>query len=862
MTVFSNLLRGISLWGLILSALYLSSLFGYLVFHTFTELFSIVIAFSIFTLSYNTRRYMKNNYLFFIGITYLFLGILDSLHTLTYKGMNIIDTQSMGVATELWVAAQYVEGISFLAAPFFLFKEKIRKNLIFTIYSAVTLLIFASIFIWHNFPACYVDGLGLTPFKKISEYIICLILMVSMWLLIKNKRFFYKDVLRQLAGSIAFTILTELCFTSYVGLYDFINMLGHFSKVISYYLIYRAIIVTGMNRPFDLMFRDLSVSKEEAEKANSAKSDFMANMSHEIRTPMNTIIGMTDLATEMSTEEKQKEYLSIVKGAANSLLTIINEILDIMKIESGKLELESVDFSVKTVIEDACDMFIVIAKKKGLSLSYNISSDVPRLLNGDPARLRQVIINLTGNAVKYTTEGGIDVTLSLLDGQDDDGYVNLIFSVKDTGIGIAADRKEVIFERFTQADSSTTRKYGGSGLGLTISRELVNLMKGRIWVESDSGVGSTFYFTVKMKKSSAPPKHTTDDHIEQRSKRRFKVLIADDIEENIILLQIRLQQYGHTVIAARNGLEAVECFKHKTPDLILMDIQMPVMDGFEAARIIRQMQSSEDRSTTIIALSAGVMAEEKASYISKGMDAVVDKPIDIEKLLSIMETVVPEGVGEVYTEPYSGPETDLQLPSVDGIDMNKGISVWKDVKTYQKALVGFSEKYGDAAEKIVSLMENDEIEAAYTIVHSLTGLTGILSLTDVYPVVRELSQLLKERNISEAMRQIAQLRELLVKVTDSIHSIGQLVEEPAAEKYGELDIPAVKEIIFRLLKSFEAYNPEIVEPVMLQLQGAVSRRQIKLVKKYVEELDFVKAKEETIKLAKELGISLDTSNTK
>ncbi|MBF0519271.1 MAG: response regulator, partial [Nitrospirae bacterium] len=532
--------------------------------------------------------------------------------------------------------------------------------------------------------------------------------------------------------------------------------------------------------------------------------------------------------------------------AANSLLTIINEILDFMKIESGKLELESVDFSVKTVIEDACDMFIVIAKKKGLSLNYNISSDVPRVLNGDPARLRQVIVNLTGNAVKYTTEGGIDVTLSLLDGHDDDGYVNLIFSVKDTGIGIAADRKEVIFERFTQADSSTTRKYGGSGLGLTISRELVNLMKGRIWVESDSGVGSTFYFTVKMKKSFAPLKHTTDNRIVHRSKRRFKVLIADDIAENIILLQIRLQQYGHTVIAASNGLEAVECFKRNMPDLILMDIQMPVMDGFEAARLIRQMQSSANRGIPIIALTAGVLAEEKTAYIAKGMDAVVDKPIDIEKLLSIMETVVPEGVGEVYTEPYSGSETDLQLPSVDGIDMNKGISVWKDVKTYQKALVGFSDKYGDAAEKIVSLMENDEIEAAYTIVHSLTGLTGILSLTDVYPVVRELSQLLKGRNIGGARRQIAQLRELLAKVTDSIHNIGQMIEEPAEEKYGKLDIPAVKEIIFRLLKSFEAYNPEIVEPVMLQLQGAVSRRQIKLVKKYVEELDFVKAKEETI----------------
>ncbi|QWR78770.1 MASE3 domain-containing protein [Candidatus Magnetomonas plexicatena] len=855
----AGLLRIVLLWALILSALYISSLFGYLVFHTFAELFSIVIAFTIFTLSYNTRRYMKNNYLFFIGITYLFLAIVDTLHTLTYKGMNVIHTQGVGSATELWVAARYVESISFLAAPFFLFKEKINKILIFTIYSAVTLLIFVSIFIWHTFPACYVDGFGLTPFKKTSEYIICLILVASMWLLLKNKRFFDKDILRLLTASIAFTILTELCFTLYVGLYDFMNMLGHFSKVISYYFIYKAIIVTGINRPFDLMFRDLSVSKEEALKANKAKSDFMANMSHEIRTPMNTIIGMTELAMEMSALEKQKEYLSIVKGAANSLLSIINEILDIMKIESGRLELERIDFSVKSVLEAACDMFIVIAKKKGLSLNYSISSDVPDELNGDPTRLRQILINLTGNAIKYTTEGGVDVTLSISDDQSDDEYMNLLFSVKDTGIGIAADRKDAIFERFTQADSSTTRNYGGSGLGLTISRELVHLMNGRIWMESELGVGSAFFFTVKLKKSKTAL-HTADSkqHTLPLSKRRFKTLIADDIEENIILLQIRLQQYGHTVIVARNGLEAVECFKRETPDLILMDIQMPVMDGLEATRQIRQLQSSEDRRITIIALTAGVMAEEKAAYIAKGMDAVVDKPIDIEKLLSTIEASVPEGVGEVYTVPVRDTETDMQLPALDGIDMNKGISVWKDIKTYKKALIGFSDKYSNAAEKIILLIENDEIDAAYAIVHSLTGLTGILSLTDVYPLVRELSQLLKERNLSKAMGHTIRLKELLVKVTESINSIGEVDVVEDVEKSVELDIPVVKEIILRLLKSFEAYNPDVVEPALLQLQGAVSRRQIKWVKRYVEELDFVKAKEETIKLAKELRISLDT----
>ncbi|MEO5356431.1 MAG: ATP-binding protein [Nitrospirae bacterium YQR-1] len=275
-----SIVKNVLLWLIIISALYVSSLYGYLVFHTFAEMFSIVIAFSIFIIAHNTRSYMQNNYLYFIGITYLFVGSLDALHTLAYKGMNIIHGRP--AATEIWIATRYIESISLLIAPFFLYKERIRPFLIYSVYTLITLLILTSIFIWNNFPVCYVQGVGLTAFKKISEYIICSILVASLILLFKNKRFFDNNVLKLLSLSISFATATELCFTLYVGVYDFMNLLGHMFKVISYYFTYKAIIVTGMTKPFDLLFRDLNLSNKANMERAEEISIFNKKLTNEI----------------------------------------------------------------------------------------------------------------------------------------------------------------------------------------------------------------------------------------------------------------------------------------------------------------------------------------------------------------------------------------------------------------------------------------------------------------------------------------------------------------------------------------------------------------------------------------------------
>ncbi|WP_420267077.1 ATP-binding protein, partial [Candidatus Magnetominusculus dajiuhuensis] len=606
-------------------------------------------------------------------------------------------------------------------------------------------------------------------------------------------------------------------------------------------------------------------AKEEAERANKSKSDFLSNMSHEIRTPMNAIIGLTDIVLERILDEKQKDYLLIVKSSANSLLSTINGILDIMKIESGKFELETVDFSINAVVASAIDMFLITAPKKGILIKYDISPEVPSVLKGDPTRLRQVLINLIGNALKFTLKGEINVGLKVIDGQNQEATVNLLFSVQDTGIGIARDRKETIFKRFTQADSSTTREYGGTGLGLTINKEFVNLMGGSMWVESELGVGSTFFFTVIMEKTDKKYVLSTEEIYDQhrhillaRPRRKFRILVVEDIEENILLLNIRLQQYGHTVIIARNGLEAVECFKSNPVDVILMDVQMPVMDGLEATRQIRKLESSLGGRITIIALTASVMREEKASYIRNGVDAVVEKPIEIENLLSTIELTVRGGIGEMNTDLIveKGAVAFGEFALIDGIDVKKGISVWKDADAYKKALMGFSRKYGSAADTLLSLIEGNDIDGAYRLSHSLDGVSGNLSIVHVFKVARELSHSLKDRNLDNARTQLGQLKELLKKVVDSISKI-HVPESAVINHKRELDSSVLKGLILRLIESCESEEPDEAEPILYELHGVITAEQEESIKRYIEDLDFDGAKEQTLKLSLSLGIDLE-----
>lgn len=481
------------------------SFYNYLIFHTLVEIFSVVVAGGIFIVAWNTRAYTSQDYLLFLGTAYLFVGLTDLFHTMAYKGMGVFPRATADEPTQLWILARFTEALALATAPSFA-RRKVRADLVFALFAAWTGFGLASIFYWKIFPSCFVEGQGLTSFKIAGEYVIVGLIVLAMVRLKGIQSLFSPRVYQLIFWALVSTIVAELSFTFYVNVYGLSNMVGHLFKLVSFVILYEAVLQTGFRDPIAVLFRDIKegearLREEKAKLAeknvqlsrlSEMKDHFLAMAAHDLNHPVGVIMTygeflLDEAAHALSSE--QVEFLKTIVDSSRSMRNILNDFLDIAAIEAGRLELHKVPTDMESLIHGIVALNRSFAAKKAMQIDFTVEGFIPRLLV-DPERMEQVMNNLLSNAVKFSPRGSrVEVCLTQNANQ-------VVLSVADQGMGIPKDRLDKLFRPFERLSKEAATKEKGSGLGLAIVKKIVEAHGGQVWVESEEGRGSTFFVAI------------------------------------------------------------------------------------------------------------------------------------------------------------------------------------------------------------------------------------------------------------------------------------------------------------------------------------------------------------------------------